>query len=88
MPRGAAASARGRFAEFERCLLHDRAAGIEHFLDGSPDQGANDRPNATQTIALVTTATAEELDELEIGEDRKTVLAAIAKRRTELQGGN
>lgn len=40
--------------------------------------------NAADTIAVVMKATAEELDLLATGEERKTVLDAIAKRRQEL----
>lgn len=40
--------------------------------------------NAADTIAVVIKATAEDLDSLATGEERKTVLEAIAKRRQEL----
>ncbi|MCM0081782.1 HI1506-related protein [Geomonas sp. Red32] len=44
------------------------------------------RPNVTDTIALVTAAaTTGDLEQLALGEDRKTVLDAIAKRRAELE---
>lgn len=43
------------------------------------------RPNAANSIELVkAAATAEDLDKLAEGEDRKSVLDAIVKRRAEL----
>ena len=48
-------------------------------------QTKTQRPNATDTIAQVQAAeTVEALDALAEGEDRKGVLEAISKRRTEL----
>ncbi|MHB1183392.1 MAG: HI1506-related protein [Desulfobulbia bacterium] len=51
-------------------------------IDG---QAAPVRPNAANSIELAkAAATAEDLDKLAEGEDRKSVLDAIAKRRAEL----
>lgn len=57
------------------------------FVEILPDTAApkGNRPNATDTIALVQAAeTVEALDALAEGEERKGVLEAITKRRTEL----
>jgi len=53
---------------------------------GDPvDDNAPARSNATETIKLVEAAeTLEDLDKLAAGEDRKTVLDAIEKRRAAL----
>lgn len=55
--------------------------------DGSNPGPGSARPNAAASIELVkAAAAAEDLDKLAEGEDRKSVLDAIAKRRAELAG--
>lgn len=42
------------------------------------------RPNAQDSIKKIQAASFDELEQLTVGEERKTVLEAIAKRREEL----
>ena len=59
---------------------------VEVLAGGEGKAGDDKRLNATDTIALVkATETIEGLDKLAVDEDRKSVLDAIAKRRTELE---
>lgn len=66
-------------------LADNETAGIEDFLEAAPNQPASKVPNAGEVIAMVQAAqTLDELEKLAEGEERKTVTAAIEKRRVEL----
>ena len=59
--------------------------GRKHVVMKKAGEDGNRGPNAAQSIELVKAAkTAGELDQLAGGEERKTVLDAIAARRAEL----
>lgn len=61
------------------------ADGRKHVVIKKAAEDGNRGLNAAQSIELVkATTTAEELDKLADGEERKTVLEAIAARRVEL----
>lgn len=58
------------------------AAGIVKPAAAATEPGQ--KANAAETIKLVEAATLDELEQLAAGDERKTVVAAIAKRRQEL----
>ena len=65
-------------------LADNETAGIEQFLE-LQIAVATGRPNVADTSALIQAAqTIEELNKLAEGEDRKTILPFIEKRRAEL----
>ena len=66
-------------------LTERETKGIEHLLELVPEQSAAKGLNVADTIALIQAAQSiEELDKLAEGEERKSVLPAIEKRRAEL----
>lgn len=81
-----------RFTEDELKELKAEPKLVVHIVKEAPalnvaDLAARVR-NAIETIALVKAATdLAVLDELAVGEERKSVIAAIAARRTELTPG-
>ena len=84
-PKGATDHPDTRFTPDQLNILsNEPMLKVQHVENPEPD-GPGGRPNAATTIALVQAAqTREELDKLTEGEERKGVLAAIAKRSAEL----
>lgn len=73
-----------RFTSAElKILKAETMLTVEEIADGSG--GGSQRPNVKDSVVLVAAAeTLEALDALSVGEERKGVLDAIAKRRSEL----
>jgi hypothetical protein len=85
-PAGATDYPDDRFTKAELAILKaEPVLLVEELSDPSDKSQKSDKPlNVQETVALVNTATVEELDKLAEGETRKGVLDAIEKRRAAL----
>lgn len=80
-PKGAVDYPDGHWTEEQLAALE-----AEPMLVVTISEKPTTRPNAAASIELVKAAAGEDLDKLAEGEERKSVLEAIVKRRAELAG--
>lgn len=87
-PRTATEYADNVFTEAQLKALQAEPMLVVEVIEGDAgNDGKIIRPNAKDSIAAIQAATTiEDLDKLAEGEERKSVVDAIAKRRAELEG--